>query len=164
MPITVTFLELTDPAEIRPPERPPRRAYELARTDDPALGRSLYERIGAPHSWVARDPWSLERWREWLESGEAWIAAVDGEPAGMFSLRTDDDPVEIDVFGLLPGYQGLGIGGHLLTDALRRGFELGDRVWLHTCTLDSPHALPNYEARGMRAYRSERRYEPAPQG
>ena len=41
--------------------------------------------------------------------------------------------------------------------ALRRGFELGDRVWLHTCTLDSPQALPNYEARGMRIFKRERR-------
>jgi hypothetical protein len=29
------------------------------------------------------------------------------------------------------------------------------RVWLHTCTLDSPVALPNYEARGFVRYRSE---------
>jgi len=29
-------------------------------------------------------------------------------------------------------------------------------VWLHTCTLDSPNALPNYRARGFRPYRTER--------
>jgi hypothetical protein len=28
-------------------------------------------------------------------------------------------------------------------------------VWLHTCTLDSPHALPNYLARGFREFRKE---------
>jgi hypothetical protein len=26
---------------------------------------------------------------------------------------------------------------------------------LHTCTLDSPHALPNYKARGFSPYRTE---------
>jgi hypothetical protein len=26
------------------------------------------------------------------------------------------------------------------------------RVWLHTCSLDSPHALANYQARGLRVY------------
>ena len=31
------------------------------------------------------------------------------------------------------------------------------RVWLHTCTLDSPPALANYRARGFRVYRSETR-------
>ena len=32
VPIIVTFLELTDPAEIKPPERPPTLAYELEQT------------------------------------------------------------------------------------------------------------------------------------
>jgi GNAT superfamily N-acetyltransferase len=157
MPITVTFLELTDPAAIRPPQRPPRLPYELERVTDPQLGLWLYERIGAAHSWVDRLRWPAQRWQNWVDSGEAWMATANGEQAGLFSLRLLDDPVEIDVFGLLPAFHGLGLGGHLLTDALRRGFELGDRVWLHTCTLDSPHALPNYEARGMRVYRTERR-------
>jgi hypothetical protein len=26
------------------------------------------------------------------------------------------------------------------------------RVWVHTCTLDGPTALRNYEARGFRVY------------
>ena len=157
MPITVTFLELTDPDGIRPPSRPARRDYVLEPIDDPQLARWFYERIGANHSWVDRLSWSPEQWRERAEQGEAWMASVDGDRAGFFALRLSEDPVEIDIFGLLREYQGLGLGSHLLTDALRRGFELGDRVWLHTCTLDSPHALPNYEARGMRAYRTERR-------
>jgi GNAT superfamily N-acetyltransferase len=157
MPITVTFLELTDPADIRPPARAPRRDYALERIPDPALARWFYERVGANHSWVDRLSWPAERWGEWAGAGESWMASVDGERAGFFSLRLAADPVEIDIFGLLPEFQGLGLGGHLLTDALRRGFELGDRVWLHTCTLDSPAALPNYEARGMRVFRTERR-------
>jgi hypothetical protein len=28
-------------------------------------------------------------------------------------------------------------------------------VWVHTCTLDGPHALANYEARGLRPFRTE---------
>ena len=61
------------------------------------------------------------------------------------------------IFGLLRPYHGLGLGGALLTHALRRGLELGDRVWVRTNTSDGPHALANYQARGMRVYRSERR-------
>jgi hypothetical protein len=30
------------------------------------------------------------------------------------------------------------------------------KVWLHTCTLDSERALPNYKARGFREFRTER--------
>ncbi len=157
MPITVTFLELTDAAGIHAPERPPHRPYELVPIDDPQVARWFYERVGANHQWIDRLSWSVAQWRERHEQGEAWMATVGGERAGFFTLRVAHDPVEIDVFGLLPEFQGIGLGGHLLTDALRRGLELGDRVWLHTCSLDSPHALPNYEARGMRVYRSERR-------
>jgi len=152
--MTVTFLELTDPAEIRPPERSPLRGYELERSDDWEVAQWFYEHIGANHSWTKRLSWSTERWREVAARGESWVATVHRERAGFFSLRFDQ-PVEIDVFGLLPGFHGLGLGGHLLTDALRRGFEVGDRVWLHTCTLDSPRALPNYQARGMRIFKRE---------
>ncbi|UXN33194.1 hypothetical protein [Glutamicibacter sp. M10] len=28
-------------------------------------------------------------------------------------------------------------------------------MWLHTCSLDSPAALPNYLARGLKIYRTE---------
>lgn len=30
-----------------------------------------------------------------------------------------------------------------------------ERVWVHTCTLDGPHALANYRARGLTVYRTE---------
>jgi GNAT superfamily N-acetyltransferase len=58
-------------------------------------------------------------------------------------------------FGLLPAFHGQGLGGFLLTHALRRAFELAPRVCLHTCTLDGPAALPNYQARGLRPFRTQ---------
>jgi GNAT superfamily N-acetyltransferase len=68
-----------------------------------------------------------------------------------------DGDVEIVSFGLVGDVHGRGWGGALLEHALRRGFELGRRVWLHTCTLDSPRALPNYQARGLVPFRVEQR-------
>ena len=41
--------------------------------------------------------------------------------------------------------------------ALDRAFEVGPRVWLTTCTLDGPNALPNYLKRGMEVFRQEER-------
>jgi len=155
MPITVTFLELTDPVDLRPPTRPPGVEYELARADEPELGRWFYEEIGRDYGWIDRLSWPAERWREWAAAGEGWMATVAGERAGYFSLQREGDSVEIDIFGLVPAFVGAGIGGHVLCDALRRGLELGDRVWLHTCSLDHPRALPNYEARGMRVFKEE---------
>ena len=37
-----------------------------------------------------------------------------------------------------------------------------DRVWLHTCSLDDPAALPNYVSRGFRPFREETYTVPAP--
>ncbi len=69
--------------------------------------------------------------------------------------------VEITQFGVVPRCFGRGLGGHLLCDAARRARELGGggRVWLHTCTADHPHALPNYKARGFRPVREAQEYE-----
>ncbi len=51
---------------------------------------------------------------------------------------------------------GRGLGKHLLSCAVRDAWALApSRVWLHTCTLDHPAALPNYEKRGFARYKTE---------
>jgi len=80
---------------------------------------------------------------------------VDGEPAGYFELRVDRESTLISIFGIREPYRGQGLGAALLTHGIKRGFELAPRVWVSTNTLDAEHALANYEARGMRAYRRE---------
>lgn len=71
---------------------------------------------------------------------------------------------EIAYFGLMPRFMGRSLGGHLLTLAAERAWALAaetapsgaaERIWLHTCTDDSPKALPNYRARGFAVYRTE---------
>jgi GNAT superfamily N-acetyltransferase len=95
---------------------------------------------------------------------ETWLAALDGEAAGYYELDAPagGGDAEISIFGLLAAYHGRGLGGHLLAHAIRRGFTRAARVTVHTCTLDGPHALANYEARGMRAFRVEAEAGPAP--
>ena len=64
--------------------------------------------------------------------------------------------VEIAYFGLLPQCIGQGLGGHLLTVAIERAWQMGaTRVWLHTSTRDHPLALANYQARGLRVFQQE---------
>jgi GNAT superfamily N-acetyltransferase len=66
-------------------------------------------------------------------------------------------------FGLLPGFIGRGLGGELLTAATSRAWEMGaGRVWVHTCTLDHPQALPNYRARGFHVFHTEEKLEELP--
>ena len=59
---------------------------------------------------------------------------------------------------------GLGLGAWMLTQAVQVAWTAGaNRVWLHTCTLDSPRALPNYLARGFREFKRERYTEEIPE-
>ncbi|MCD0450751.1 GNAT family N-acetyltransferase [Actinocorallia sp. API 0066] len=141
-----------------------------AEVPSPELSRYLYFGVGGDHLWSDRLPWSYEHWEHWLARPgvETWIAWDRGTPAGYaeFTPGADGD-VEIICFGLLPAFTGRGLGGHLLTEAVRRAWTLGERhplpptsrVWLHTCSLDGPAALPNYEARGFRVYDTRKTVE-----
>jgi GNAT superfamily N-acetyltransferase len=154
-----TYLELTDPADLRP-AAPPRTTGDLriARQDPPdgRTSRWFYEHVGRDYHWTDNLGRTAGEWQAWAARVETWVATVDGDKAGYYELRPEDEAnVELAYFGLLPHAQGYGLGGHLLTHALRRAFELAPRAWVHTCTLDGPHALSNYQARGLRAFRTE---------
>jgi GNAT superfamily N-acetyltransferase len=113
------------------------------------------------------------------------VAWLDGAPAGYLELAISPAPdsaasdsgapdsvgthVEIAYFGLLPQFVGRGLGGQLLTEGVRRAWTLHERVpgcapvervWVHTCTLDGPHALRNYLARGFQEFHTDTRDEP----
>ena len=152
---TITFLEMTDPADLREPSSPPRVEHSFRKVHDPAVNRSLYEEIGKPHRWVDRLRWSEEQWAAWEAGVETWIAEVGSETAGYYELRVDRNSTLISIFGVREQYRGIGLGSALLAHAIKRGFELAPRVWVSTNTMDAEHALANYEARGMRPFRRE---------
>jgi GNAT superfamily N-acetyltransferase len=154
--IVITYLELDDPAALRP-AGPPRVAdVAVARIEPPdgAVNRWFYAEVGRRHNWTDHTGRSAAEWRALAEGVETWVATAGGERAGYYELRLDEASVELAYFGVLPAFQGRGLGGFLLTHALRRGLELAPRVWLHTTTQDGAAALPNYRARGMRPFRT----------
>lgn len=129
---------------------------------DPGLYRELYAGVGSDYQWRDRRSWSDEQLRAHLEdpSITVWVLREGSSPRGFFELaRHDDGSVEIAYFGLLPGGIGRGLGRALLTSAIDEAWRVEpapSRVWLHTCTLDHPAALPNYLARGFQVTRTER--------
>lgn len=121
--------------------------------------RRLYGAIGGQWHWHDREEWSDERLAAHLADPgvHVWVARLGRRVAGYFELQEDaEGGVEIAYFGLMPDFIGHGFGGALLTRAVEEAWRLGARrVWLHTCTLDAPQALPNYLARGFRIEREE---------
>jgi GNAT superfamily N-acetyltransferase len=121
--------------------------------------RSLYRDVGDRWHWHDRNAWTDEHLAHHLARREisVWECLVGRDSAGYFELdRHDDGDVEIAYFGLRPGFIGRGIGRAMLSRAAEESWALGaKRVWLHTCTLDSAHALPNYQARGFTQFRQE---------
>jgi GNAT superfamily N-acetyltransferase len=156
--IVRTHLEIDDPAALRPAGPPRLDGVEIARVEPPdgELSRWFYVEVGAAHNWVDNLGRSAAEWQAWAERVETWLASVRGERAGYYELRVENESVEVAYFGLLARFQGAGLGGFLLTHALRRGFELAPRVWLHTNTQDGVAALPNYLARGLRPFHTEK--------
>lgn len=124
---------------------------------DLELSRHLYDAVGSEYHWTERTPWTDEQWLERLslENVEMWVAYKHETILGYFELSMDEEKnVELAYFGLLPQFIGQGIGGYLLTAAIRRAWKMGAvRVWLHTSTRDHAHALANYKARGFRVFK-----------
>ncbi len=125
-----------------------------------AINAFFYSEIGRQHHWVDRLSWSAAQWQSYAERPalETWIVYLQGTPGGYAEL----DGSHVSMFGILPALQGHGLGGHLLTEVTRRGWERvhagasrvnGAMVTLDTCELDSPHALANYRARGYEVLR-----------
>ena len=121
------------------------------------LVRDITLGVGRGYQWPSQH-WDEQHWLVYLARPDLrhWIATVDGAPAGLMSLVVQPDgEVELDTFGLLPGYLGRGIGGQFLTAGVRLAWAATpkvSRVWLHTSSRDHPSALPNYERRGFRRY------------
>jgi GNAT superfamily N-acetyltransferase len=160
--VRITHLEMLSPAECRRSERVPRDVLLLqALVPSPELGRFLYTTVGGDWYWRERLGWTWRQWLSWLSRPEVetWVAYRSGTPAGYFELEAQPDgSSQITYFGLVPAFIGEGLGGYLLTQAIDRAWHMQPevrRVWVHTCTLDHPAALPNYLARGFRVFKEE---------
>jgi len=156
--LTTTYLEMVSendfaPAFIRASD------IEIVTMEMPDLGfyKFLYQSVGEEWAWRDRLQMSNSELREILSSDntQVHVMYVSGSPAGYVELyRHEDGSVEIAYFGLRRNYMGRGLGKHLLSYGVARAWDMGAiRVWLHTCNLDGPHALSNYQKRGFRIFK-----------
>ena len=166
--VTIYYLEMLDQGQLRASRRShPDATIQRAEIPNPEFNRFLYSAVGGEWHWHERLSWNYARWMEWLDRDEqeTWVAYVRGTPAGYVDLEHQPTgSVEIAYFGLLPQFIGQGLGGQLLTFGIQRAWDLGaQRVWVHTCSLDHPSALQNYQSRGLQLYKQEDKWVLLPQ-
>lgn len=166
--VTTTYLEIRSPSGFRPAySADPAISVIAAEEPLPDFYRFLYATVGRPYSWTARLGWSDEQLLAHLgrPSVSLLVLYVRGTPAGYVELEREapEPGTEVAYFGLFQAFHGRGLGKHLLSTGVARAFAEGPaRVWVHTCSLDGPHALANYQARGFTPYKTETHEEVIP--
>jgi GNAT superfamily N-acetyltransferase len=153
--VTTWYLEMHAASQLLP-ARMPNEPHRIEQVAEPsaAFARYLYTAVGGAYYWTDRLPWSKARWDALLTQPRTrlYTLQIAGAPAGYVELewRSPGD-VQLAYFGLMPEQVGRGWGGWLLTRAVQLAWQFGEvgRVWVHTCTLDAPAALANYQARGF---------------
>lgn len=163
IPTTVTYLEMLAPpggAEAEPPEA----GLSVRRWPRPRVEEylPLYDGVGRDLCWTERKLMAPERLQWILDDPalEVWVLSAEAgdgsNPLGYFELdRHDPHDVQLAYFGLFAAARGRRLGPFLLDRAIRTAWEaepIPRRVWVHTCTLDDPRALPLYQRAGFVPY------------
>jgi GNAT superfamily N-acetyltransferase len=154
----VTHLEmLTPPALSAMPES----RWTLRRVERPDLGwyRDIFRRVGDDWLWTSRLRMSDAELASHIHAGGVEIYALqhEGRDEGLLELDfREPRACEIVFFGVTARLIGSGAGSFLMNRALEIAWSHPiDRLWLHTCTFDSPRALGFYRRFGFRPFRMQ---------
>ena len=110
------------------------------------INKFFYRQIGKDHRWIDRLVWNDQKWIQYVENSKVKT----------YVLQDKEDLIGYAYFGILKEFYGKKYGGFLLSESIKNSFIEGiERVWLHTCSLDHEFALKNYQARGMKIFKSE---------
>ena len=150
----VTYLEMNEPHRPHVP-MPANVKLMLMRVEEPTVHfyRYLYDAVGSGHVWVDRKRLSDQELLNEIRGPnvEIWVLYVGGAPAGYFEVDArGSEVVELKYFGLVPEFQGRGLGKWLMAEAIKACWAREPRkVTVNTCTLDGPAALPLYQKMGF---------------
>lgn len=155
----VTHLEMRERPRPAPIAAMPFRLVPWKRPSLEAY-RTLFRRVGEPWLWFSR-----------LVMADAALAAIIHDPqlavyavtdlagieVGLLELDFRHAPdCELSFFGLVPDLTGKGVGRWLMAQAKALAWRKDvTRLWVHTCTLDSPSALSFYIRSGFTPYARE---------
>lgn len=163
----VTYLEMFGRPESLPPKPQASLSLEQRRKPDLDWYRNLYRQIGEEWLWFSRLLMNDQQLVSVIHHPNVSVYALsDGErDIGLLELDWRQAPdCEIVFFGLVPQAISQGAGAWMMGETQRIAFDVegATRLWLHTCTLDHPQALPFYLRQGFRAFRREIEIAPDP--
>ncbi|WP_299685571.1 GNAT family N-acetyltransferase [uncultured Tateyamaria sp.] len=151
--MVVTTLEMRTKMDIRPVTPP--AGWELVRHTAPAVKwyRDLFRAVGQDWLWYGRSIISDATLSEIIHDPKVHIYTLqkDGVDGGLLELDfREAGQCELAYFGLAPALIGSGAGRFLMNNAIELAWAQAiTRFHLHTCTIDSPQALPFYRRSGF---------------
>ena len=155
------FLEIKSFNDLNEVQKPSKKyTLNVIKPKNFQLNKFLYKQVGKKYHWVDRLVWTDQNWMAYIskENVLTYILKNEDDLVGYFELIFHEKKLEIEIayFGILEEYFGKKLGGFLLSEAIKKSFLVGvKRIWVHTCSLDHPHALKNYLSRGMSIYNTE---------
>ena len=153
----VTYLEMTARPAPRPVPDIPGLSLRRVERPDLAWYRDLYRRVGTDWLWLSRLVMPDDEVQAAITDPRVEVHALarDGRDEGLLELDLREPPdIELAYFGLTPAMVGQGAGRWLMAHAIELAWRHAPRrLWVHTCSLDHPHALPFYARSGFRAYK-----------
>ena len=157
--VVTTYLEMVDRPAAIPSGNPEGVLIMRAKRPTVSFYRFLYNTVGENWKWVDRRKLSDEDLRTIIhnEKVEIHVLYLNGVPAGYVELDFRQiSEVEIAYFGLMPDFIGQGSGKRFLQWAIMTAWQTSpERLWVHTCSLDHPGALPLYQKCGFKIYKTE---------
>jgi GNAT superfamily N-acetyltransferase len=131
-------------------------SLQIADPSDLATYRAAFRAVGQDLMWQSRLIMADEKLRGILANPriDSFILKKGDETLGLLELNFESETdCELAFFGLVPGAIGSGYGRMLMDEAIRRAWAKPiKRFWVHTCTFDSPLALPFYIRSGFTPY------------
>jgi len=155
------YLEINSLGDLNYSEKPNDNCnLNLVDPPDFQINKFFYKQIGKDHRWTDRLVWDDQKWIKYVENNKVktYVLHDKEDLIGYCEqiFHFEEKNCEIAYFGILKEHYGQKYGGFLLSQAIKNAFinEI-ERVWLHTCSLDHEFALKNYQARGMKIFKSE---------
>lgn len=153
-----TFLEMT----AKPPLRATCARNDLSlfemRQPDVARYQAIFKAVGEDWLWFSRLTMSEETLAKTIATPEyeIFVMMCGKRDAGLLELhRLPDATVQLAYFGLAAEVTGTGAGRYLMNEAIKLAFDRykAERLFVHTCTMDSPGALDFYLRSGFKPYK-----------